>query len=195
MPSNDDVDPLGEEAALMAATARGLYESGSYAGGGIAPATRRALDAQFVGAPHTGMIYTPPSYSDHVAVSLLMTDDFSVRVGRLDLIGDAPTRRAQPHKRQKSISSFFSSDSTTSSSSNGFPLPRSGAGAGAGYKRTATSQETAKVAAKKKSLHSFFGNTNAVARNENISAGGTNPSSNRKLSVPNDGILKHFSKK
>ena len=181
MPPSDDVDPLGEEAALMAATARGLFESGSYSGGGIAQATRRALDTQFVGAPHTGMIYTPPSYSDHVAVSLLMKDDLLDRVGSLDLIGDAPTRRAQPHKRQKSISSFFSSGLTSLSSSNGVPPPRSVAGAG--EKRTAMSQETVKVAPKKKSLHSFFGSTNALARSENGSSGGINLSSNRRPSA------------
>merc|ERR1719491_2655108 len=40
-------NPLGEEAALMAATAGGLFQAGSFAGGGIADATKRALDTQF----------------------------------------------------------------------------------------------------------------------------------------------------
>ena len=199
----EDCDALGEEAALMAATACGLFESGSYAGGGIAPATRRALDTQFVGAPHTGMIYTPPGYSDHVAVSLLMRDALSDRVGRLDLMGDAPTRRAQPHKRQTSISSFFSSGGSTSmsSSSNAGVPPRSVTSA-AGEKRTVSNEETATKAAlpKKKSLHSFFGNcNNAVVGNENgpALAGVTKPSSDRRPSMkkPNNGLLKHFSKK
>ncbi|KAL3810016.1 hypothetical protein ACHAXA_006131 [Cyclostephanos tholiformis] len=127
-PKYVDVDPMGEEAALMAATACGLFESGTYTGGGIAPATRMALDTQFVGKPHTGILYTPPSYSDHVAVSLLMKDDLlSNRIGTSDLIDDGPTRKAQPHKRQRPISSFFSSGGMTSTSSsslsscNGFP--------------------------------------------------------------------------
>jgi hypothetical protein len=71
-PAQTFVDP-----ALMAATACGLFESGSYAGGGIAPATRRALDTQFVGVPHTGMVYTPPGYSDHIAVSLTEDGSFA----------------------------------------------------------------------------------------------------------------------
>jgi hypothetical protein len=198
----EDYDTLGEEAALMAATACGLFESGSYAGGGIALATRRALDTQFVGAPHTGMIYTPPGYSDHIAVSLLMRDALSDRVGRLDLMGDAPTRRAQPHKMQRPISAFFSSGGSTSMSSSlnaGVP-PRSVTGA-AGEKRAVSNEKTATKAAPpmKKSLHSFFGNcNNAVVGNENgpASAGVTKPSSNRRPSTKtNNGLLKHFSKK
>merc|ERR1712183_774399 len=100
--------PLGEEAALMAATANGMFEGGSFAGGGIAAATKRALDTQFGdGKPHTGLIYTPPSYSDHIAVSLLMKDDFRDYVGQLKLGNDSLTRKAQPHKKQRSIASFF----------------------------------------------------------------------------------------
>jgi hypothetical protein len=185
----------------MAATACGLFESGSYAGGGIAPATRRALDTQFVGVPHTGMVYTPPGYSDHIAVSLLMKDSLlSDRVGTLDLIDDVHTRKAQPHKRQRSISSFFSSGGTGStsslSSSNGYPTLS--AVAVAGEKRTLNSREMSKATApKKKSMHSFFGNSNNAGNvNESASAGGTKSSSSKKPAVaPNNGLLKHFSKK
>jgi hypothetical protein len=111
------IDPLGEEAALQAATANGLFEPGSFAGGGIAVATKRALDSQF-GDAHTGMIYTPPSYSDHIAVSLLMKKTFTELIGRLELLNDTSTRKAQPHKKQRSISSFFSSSSSLTSSTN-----------------------------------------------------------------------------
>lgn len=110
---DQDIDPLGKEAALSAATANGLFEPGSFAGGGIAIATKRALDTQF-GLAHTGMIYTPPSYSDHIAVSLLMKESFRELIGTLDLLNDAPTRNAQPHKKQRSISSFFVSSSSSS---------------------------------------------------------------------------------
>lgn len=200
----DPLDPLGEEAALMAATACGLFESGSYAGGGIAPPTKRALDTQFIGVPHTGMVYTPPGYSDHIAVSLLMKDGLlSDRVGTLDLIDDAPTRKAQPHKRQRSISSFFSSGGTAStsslSSSNGL-APRLATNI-AGEKRTLSDREMPKTttAPKKKSLHSFFGNPNNNSLgnvNGSALAGGTKSSSHKKPTVaPNNGLLKHFSKK
>ncbi len=108
------IHPLGTEAALSAATANGLFEPGSFAGGGIAVATKRALDTQF-GEAHTGMIYTPPSYSDHIAVSLHMKESFRELIGTLDLLNDASTRNAQPHKKQRSISSFFAATSSSSS--------------------------------------------------------------------------------
>ena len=164
------LDPMGETAALMAATACGLFESGSYAGGGIASATQRALDTQFVGVPHTGMIYTPPSYSDHIAVSLLLMDTIRDRMGGSEMIGDATTRKSQPHKRQRSISSFFfssssRSSSTSSSSSNTVVQPSY-----AGDKRRPTTMTEATVnnplPPKKKGLYSFFGKSHVVG-NEN----------------------------
>jgi len=111
------IDPLGKEAALSAAIANGLFEPGSFAGGGIAVATKRALDSQF-GEAHTGMIYTPPSYSDHIAVSLLMKESFRDLIGSLDLLNDALTRKSQPHKKQRSIASFFGSSSSSNTSTN-----------------------------------------------------------------------------
>jgi hypothetical protein len=198
-PKYVDVDPMGEEAALMAATACGLFESGTYTGGGIAPATRMALDTQFVGKPHTGILYTPPSYSDHVAVSLLMKDDLlSNRIGTSDLIDDGPTRKAQPHKRQRPISSFFSSGGMTSTSSsslsscNGFP-PSSIAVSG--EKRSTISGEMSEVAGpRKKSLHSFFGNSNSNNSTGNVN-GTKSPSRKKHIVVTNNGLLKHFTKK
>ena len=100
-------NPLGEEAALMAATANGLFESGTYAGGGIAVPTQRALDSQF-GPPHTGMIYTPPSYSDHIAVSVLLKSSFEELTEKLTLDKkDSAMRKSQPHKKQSSVASFL----------------------------------------------------------------------------------------
>lgn len=122
------VDPLSEEAALAAATARGRFQPVSFEGGGIAEVSRETLNTQF-GPQHTGMIYTPPSYSDHIAVSLLLGDDNDKAVGKqsqqtLETVApawrdgswgsillderDPATRKAQPHKSQQSISSFFS---------------------------------------------------------------------------------------
>jgi hypothetical protein len=100
-------DPNSEEAALMACTSNGLYQAPSFAGGGIAQLSKRALDSQF-GIPHTGMIYTPPSYSDHIAISLLMKKEFNDDVvGHLTLQSNPSTRKSQPHKKQKSIASFL----------------------------------------------------------------------------------------
>jgi exonuclease III len=123
------VDPLTQEAALAAATARGQYKMARFEGGGIADPTQRALDTQF-GPRHTGIIYTPPSFSDHVAVSLLLGESNNTTTnisgsrcnwrsenwGNLVLDEKDPsTKKAQPHKVQKSIASFFSSQVGTSS--------------------------------------------------------------------------------
>ena len=119
--STTDNNPLSEAAALSAVTANGQFRPVSFEGGGIQEATQVALDTQF-GPPHSGMIYTPPSFSDHIAISLLMQDSILPTNQVLD-IKDADTRKTQPHKLQKSIASFFrqtsADDSAATSSSNG----------------------------------------------------------------------------
>lgn len=99
-------DPLGEHAALCAATANGAFKPVSFAGEGIQEATQDALDTQF-GSPHTGIIYTPPSFSDHVGVSLLLDEACCQRDLNLKE-RDTATQKSQPHKKQQSITSFFS---------------------------------------------------------------------------------------
>ena len=114
-----------EEAALHAATASGQFEGASFDGGGIVEPTKKALDSQF-GPKHTGIVYTPPSYSDHVAISLWLDEEWDEKCcnNMLELDGKCTkTKKAQPHKAQKSISSFFGKASggiarTTSSSSS-----------------------------------------------------------------------------
>ena len=168
------VDPLSATAALMAATACGLFESGSFAGGGIASATKRALDTQFVGVPHSGMIYTPPSYSDHIAVSLLLKDDITLNhhtidsSNKLELMNDASTRKTQPHKRQRSISSFFSSGGTSTAASTSLSSMTFSTvlqpDAGVKRQHISSSEDTSKAnePPKKKGLYSFFGKSNTV---------------------------------
>ena len=135
-----------EEAALCAATANGRYQPAAYEGGGIMEATQATLDTQF-GTPHTGHIYTPPTFSDHIAVSLLLHDSVltttttttnnnnSTACKQIDVTGDntdthvhpihppeqneniltktgtKTTKRAQPHKTQTTIASFFAPSS------------------------------------------------------------------------------------
>mmetsp|Transcript_11713 Transcript_11713/g.21909 ORF Transcript_11713/g.21909 Transcript_11713/m.21909 type:complete len:612 (-) Transcript_11713:159-1994(-) len=104
-----------EEAALHAATASGLFQGAGFEGGGIAPATQRALDTQF-GENHTGIIYTAPQYSDHVAISLLLNEKFDkAHISRSLVIRNGKdTKLAQPHKMQQSISAFFFSSTSRS---------------------------------------------------------------------------------
>ena len=113
-----------EEAALHAATASGQFEGASFDGGGIVEPTKKALDSQF-GPNHTGIIYTPPSYSDHVAISLWLDEEWDEKYCTTTLELNrkcVKTNKAQPHKAQKSISSFFGKTSggiaRTSSSSS-----------------------------------------------------------------------------
>lgn len=94
-----------EEAALSAATANGRFQPVSFEGGGINEAAQDTLDTQF-GPAHTGMVYTPPSFSDHIGVSLSMCDSLLCKDLVVDEF-DAATRKAQPHKLQKTIASFF----------------------------------------------------------------------------------------
>ena len=149
--SNDNVDrttklpvldPLSEEAALAACTANGLFEPASFEGGGMREASRDALDTQF-GPRHTGHIYTPPTFSDHIAVSVLLgsssnsnnnnnNNDSTTRSvtlqNNLVLSQDSATRKAQPHKQQRSIASFFTAGAgtttkPTSTSNTKRPVP------------------------------------------------------------------------
>ncbi|CAJ1961081.1 unnamed protein product [Cylindrotheca closterium] len=105
-------DPNSEEAAACVATANGGFQAVSFQGGGIVEASQDVLDTQF-GEPHTGLVYTPPTFSDHIAISLLLDDECLAPSVVLDK-SDPLTRTSQPHKSQKTIASFFASASSTS---------------------------------------------------------------------------------
>ena len=119
------LDPLSERAALCAATSNGRFQPVSYQGEGIMEPSQDALDSQF-GPPHTGMVYTPPSFSDHIGVSILFRDTMfpslhnrtnvggncnSIETNAVGLVlndkSSVATRKAQPHKKQKSLASYF----------------------------------------------------------------------------------------
>lgn len=97
--------PESEAGALCAATANGRYQPVSFAGGGIIDAPERALNTQF-GIPATGHIYTPPSFSDHIAISVLLDDTLCSR--NLELREqDKATKASQCHKKVRTINSYF----------------------------------------------------------------------------------------
>jgi exonuclease III len=139
---NEGNNAWTEAAALRATTASGLFQPVSYHGGGMVEASRPALDTQFTIAPHTGLVYTPPTFSDHIGVSLLLDDDVFLAKATGPSIGategaaappppppleldtsDAETRRAQPHKQLKSIASFFSPRNLADGSQQPPPQP------------------------------------------------------------------------
>lgn len=102
-------DPNGEDAALCAATANGQFQAVSFQGGGIVESSMGALNTQF-GVAHTGMIYTPPSFSDHIAVSILLDEACCSKSLEL-LINDKATKESQPHKKVRPIHSYFGTQS------------------------------------------------------------------------------------
>ena len=65
-------DPDAPQAARHAATLGGRFKAAPFEGGGLPdPKPDDCLHHCRV-PPHTGIVYTPPSWSDHVAVSLLL---------------------------------------------------------------------------------------------------------------------------
>jgi len=92
--------------ALRAATANGLWKPAPFEGGGIPEAPTAAYQHQFRTPPaSTGIIYTPPSFSDHLAVTCLF--DFARDSKLLTLSSDAATKACRPHARQRSILDMF----------------------------------------------------------------------------------------
>jgi len=55
--------------------------------------------------PQTGIIYTPPKYSDHVAVSALFQG--LQLAGGVLFLSDQETRRTQPWTSQATLTNFF----------------------------------------------------------------------------------------
>lgn len=106
------------KAALHACTAGGKFVPAPMSGGGIPEAHASAYEAQFE-LPHTGIIYTPPEYSDHVAVSILLklpedlctlqeSINLDTASGRWKEVSkDSKTSETQPFLKQSSIKSHF----------------------------------------------------------------------------------------
>ena len=76
--------------------ANGEYWPVSFEGEGIASVSWSVLDTQF-GLPHTGIIYTPPSFSDHTGVSMVLESSQEEMMPETD----KETKRTQPRKAQR----------------------------------------------------------------------------------------------
>lgn len=89
----------------QASTAFGRWQPAPMQGGGLPEATTADFNSQFrpKGGAHTGILYTPPGCSDHVAVSCVLST--SVPELTLDL-KDARTRLARPYAKQRSLMDF-----------------------------------------------------------------------------------------
>ena len=187
-------DAGGEDAAWHAATASGKFKGAGFDGTGIVAVSRQSLDTQF-GSPHTGIIYTPPSYSDHVATSLLFGD--SLRVCHEQILDEkeTQTKKSQPQKSQMCIFSFFGKRELNTSAfekkvnkdlpnitNNGENLQKSF------FQRTSRSGAERAVTAKRK-------NTESSSASKKVKARNSQPKTQRdKLTKKTDSILNHFSK-
>eukprot|EP00730_Choanoeca_flexa_P001014 TRINITY_DN10440_c0_g2_i5.p1 TRINITY_DN10440_c0_g2~~TRINITY_DN10440_c0_g2_i5.p1 ORF type:complete len:726 (+),score=140.60 TRINITY_DN10440_c0_g2_i5:20-2197(+) len=106
-----------EAAALAATTAQGRapascrWQPAPFDGSGISEGSQKDYMYQFQ-TPHTGMLYTPPSYSDHIGVSALL----KVQIGPVTLLADAATRQTRPYASQARISDFVKRAQKTQSS-------------------------------------------------------------------------------
>lgn len=98
-------EPDSAAAAAAAATLGGLSEPSSFAGGGMPTLEQDEYFAHFREAPSTGMVYTPPQLSDHIGVSLLLSEPPLVAGG--GGTKDAATQKCQPHKSARRITDFF----------------------------------------------------------------------------------------
>jgi hypothetical protein len=131
-------------------------------GGGLEDAPQWAYDHHFR-PPATGMVYTPPQYSDHIAVSLLLRaealDDARAATaaaaaaapggGGASFKFNAATRKCQPHATTTTITAFFGKAKAAAP-------PAAGAAAdGSAAKRPANSA-LPELKPNKAGLHSFF---------------------------------------
>ena len=107
--NRDESSSLTEAAALRAGTANGRWHAASYDGGGIGDGATAVYEDQFSsnasGRHGSGMVYTPPKFSDHIGVSLLL--EGCAPAGLTLDASDAATRACQPQRNQRRISDLF----------------------------------------------------------------------------------------
>lgn len=94
--------------ALQACTAFGRWQPAPMQGGGLPEATTADFNTQFrTQSAHTGIIYTPPTCSDHVAISCVL--QFNASGGEEKLVlntKDPATKASRPYARQLSLMDF-----------------------------------------------------------------------------------------
>mmetsp|Transcript_6922 Transcript_6922/g.21414 ORF Transcript_6922/g.21414 Transcript_6922/m.21414 type:complete len:391 (-) Transcript_6922:85-1257(-) len=113
-----DVDENSSRAARAAATRNGGFRPAPFEGGGL-PEPAHADVLHHLRTPHTGVVYTPPSWSDHVAVSLCLAA-LPVQAAAVQEEEGCRRRRlaCQPHAQLPTITAFFKPRSESSASSS-----------------------------------------------------------------------------
>ena len=93
--------------ALVAASAAvdgGIWKQASFEGGGLQDVKKEYYQRHISPSRGAGIVYTPPQYSDHVAVAVVLKDLMNAKV---KLSKDTKTGRCQPWSRQRDVRSFF----------------------------------------------------------------------------------------
>lgn len=94
--------------ALNAATSYGRWKPAPFTGGGLPPGSKQDHDTQFLRQPHTGIIYTPPTLSDHVATSCVLSGLSESMISRkVTLQANEDTKLARPFTKQTTLAEFF----------------------------------------------------------------------------------------
>jgi hypothetical protein len=190
---NDNVAfALSEEGAMSAITANGRFQPAPFDGNGIIEADRTVLDTQFGdGQPHTGHVYTPPTFSDHIGVSVLLHDSVvtpipihQVRHPVTLLWNDATTRKSQPHKQQPTIRSFFQNRPPTTATSSPSKNPETSPIHSHSLK-SPTSRATSTPTTSKDTKPNKKQRTNQLLHNRKVT----------QRRPPLNSVLHHFSKK
>jgi hypothetical protein len=173
--SSVTMDPNSRAAALAACTLSGTFKPVPMSGGGLEDAPQWAYDHHFR-PPATGMIYTPPQYSDHIAVSLLLRAEVFDDVRAVTEVTDSATSSSSSSSSSSSGSSLssggFKFDATTrkcqshlatSSITSFFGKPKAGVAPSSALvanssatKRPLSSNSSSEPKPKKSGLHSFF---------------------------------------
>lgn len=116
-PSAEQAHEFGHE-ALNAATNFGRWRGaplrsvfGDEGGLRLQQDDMRLNETQFR-APHTGMLYTPPSYSDHIPVCALFAGGPWLSAAPASCIDAKMTRHCTPWVKQKGLSNFFAKGSS-----------------------------------------------------------------------------------
>eukprot|EP00759_Apiculatamorpha_spiralis_P043600 PhF_6_TR40900/c0_g1_i1/m.61867 len=113
----DDSATSGDEGihALAAATSNGQWKPAPMDGSGLMDSSMAVYDTQF-SVPHTGMVYTPPKYSDHIGVCVVLDVEVTpVPSGwKMDRTTSACHGQKLQSAGQPSIMNFFQKKTSSS---------------------------------------------------------------------------------
>jgi exonuclease III len=201
---DEKFEATSEEAALRMCTAFGNYQPAGFDGNGINDVSMDVLNMQFPPGEQfvNGIVYTPPRYSDHVGVSLLLhvnasdvvkvvsdEDEKSAKIVTAPLFSQKRTRKAQPHRDTRTISSFFTSSSSSHKGGAGAHSSHGNAGSSPRQKgvvvglKLSQSQQRTNTKKKKTTTSVSINNSSKAKRKSSNPDGRTIPKQKQKKQI------------